>query len=99
MKVRFSPAADADLAAIQAFIAEDNPVAAAIFTRDLAGAAIAIGATPLGFPLLPDHRSSSLRRRVYHSYLIVYRLDTDTVEIVRVLHGARDYRSLLGGDE
>jgi antitoxin ParD1/3/4/toxin ParE1/3/4 len=31
-----------------------------------------------------------------YSYLIIYRPETDPLEIVRVLHGARDVHTILG---
>jgi len=37
-----------------------------------------------------------LRRKVHGSYLIVYRTRSDEVEIVRILHGARDLMRILG---
>lgn len=32
-----------------------------------------------------------------HKYLIIYRAEIRPVEIVRVLHGARDIKAILGG--
>lgn len=39
----------------------------------------------------------ALRFWPVYSYLIVYRAETDPLEVVRVLHGARDVRRILDG--
>jgi plasmid stabilization system protein ParE len=39
----------------------------------------------------------TLRFFSVYSYLIIYCADTDPLEVVRVLHGARDVRRILEG--
>jgi plasmid stabilization system protein ParE len=36
-----------------------------------------------------------LRRKVYGNYLIFYDIGPDAVEILRILHGARDYAQIV----
>jgi plasmid stabilization system protein ParE len=36
-----------------------------------------------------------IRRRVHGNYLIFYRVREELVEVVHVLHGARDYETLF----
>ncbi len=43
-----------------------------------------------------DLANESLRAYVVYSYLIIYRPDERPLQIIRVLHGARDLASLLG---
>ena len=45
------------------------------------------------------YRDIGLRRRIYGSYLIFYRIRDDTVEVLHVLHGARDYDKILFPDD
>ncbi len=45
--------------------------------------------------LRQDLADEPLRFWAVYSYLIIYREDSDPLEIVRVLHGARDVKSLL----
>ena len=97
MKTRFSSDAETDLAEIRAFISIDNPVRAATFTRELVVASVAIGDAPLGYPLLSPRSISDVRRKVYKGYSIIYRVTGSTVEISRILHGARDIERLLDG--
>jgi plasmid stabilization system protein ParE len=42
-----------------------------------------------------DLASESLCFWQVYNYLIIYRPDEDSIEIVRVLHGAKDIRALL----
>jgi len=46
-----------------------------------------------------DVAPEPIRFWAVYSYLIVYRPDTDSLEILRVIHGARDLRNLLTGVE
>lgn len=46
--------------------------------------------------LREDLTDESLRFWCVYSYLIAYRPDTRPIEIIRVLHGARDVESILG---
>jgi toxin ParE1/3/4 len=36
-----------------------------------------------------------IRRRPFGNYLIFYRVGANAIEVVHVLHGARDYERLL----
>jgi toxin ParE1/3/4 len=96
MRVRFSPAAEADLVEIKSFIARDKPLAAARLLRSIRGR---ISETIARFPELGqscDDLIPGLRRFPIGNYVIFYRV-TDRVEIARILHGARDIESLFRG--
>jgi toxin ParE1/3/4 len=58
-----------------------------------------LGAMPEAYPKLRGHEDSGIRRCPYRQYLILYRVLADAVEVVRVLHGARDIDRLLFPDE
>ena len=85
MKVVITDAAFADLAHIGREIRKDSPRRAETFVADLYDRCQRLGAMPLAFPLLPN-----LQDRGVHA---------DTVEILHILHGARDYASILFPDE
>ena len=95
MKVRFSAGAKNDLLEIALWIAQDNPSRAESFVEELARACERLAEMPLAFALLPGHEPSGIRRRPYGSYLVFYVAGEDAVEIVRILHGARDYEAVL----
>lgn len=50
---------------------------------------------PFAFGILDRYRDLAIRRRPFRNYLILYRVGPGQVEIVRVLHGARDLAALL----
>jgi toxin ParE1/3/4 len=47
------------------------------------------------FAALEGFNDIGLRRRVSGNYVIIYRVNTDVVEILRIFHGAMDYENLL----
>ena len=55
--------------------------------------------TPEGYALVPRYEALGIRRRPYRDYLIFYRVSDDSIEILHVLHGARDYETILFPDE
>jgi toxin ParE1/3/4 len=52
-------------------------------------------AVPRAYPLVPRHEKSGVRRAPHGNYLIFYRVTADMVEILHVLHGARDYEPIV----
>jgi toxin ParE1/3/4 len=95
VRIVFADEANADLESIGDYIAQDNPARALTFVAELGAASIAIGDMPLAFPLVPRHERFGIRRRPFGNYLIFYRIEQDRVTITNILHGARDYESLL----
>jgi toxin ParE1/3/4 len=95
MKVRFSAKAKSDLLEIGLWIAQDNPARAESFVDEIENACARLADAPRAFPLLPGHETSGIRRRPHGSYLVLYVIGIEAVEIVRILHGARDYEAVL----
>jgi toxin ParE1/3/4 len=95
LKVVFSRNAERDLESIGDWIAQDNPTRAVSFVAELVKSCKSIGRTPRRFPLVDRSRDLRLRRRVYGDYLIFYDVGTTSVEILHVLHGARDYAQII----
>lgn len=50
---------------------------------------------PYSAPFVPRHEATGIHRRVHRNYLIFYRVHGQTVEIIRILHGAMDYEQVL----
>lgn len=91
MKVFFTDAAKADLFSIDLTISRDNPATAERFAGKLRAACEGLGELPERFQI---DAGTGLRRRPVSGYLIFYAV-SDRVEIVRILHGARDLSGLL----
>ena len=93
-RVDRSPKADLDERDIWLTIATDNIAAADRFIADLYDAEERLAA----FSQLGQARprfGENLRTWVLGSYLIVYRVTSSAVEIIRIVHGARDIDDLL----
>jgi addiction module RelE/StbE family toxin len=88
MSVVFSPEALADIAAIRAYIGADNPLAASRMAVQIVAACDRLETMPeRGRPgLVPGTRELTGA----WPYIIVYRIVTGEVQIVRVWHGAQD---------
>jgi addiction module RelE/StbE family toxin len=88
MFVVFSPEATTDLAAIRGYIGERNPAAASRLAVEIVGACDRLERFPeRGRPgIVPGTREIT----TVWPYVIVYRLKDETVEIVRIWHGAQD---------
>lgn len=98
MKVVFAPSAKLDLRGIAAWIRRDNPGRAASFIEDIIDRCETLAEMPRRYPLVPRYEQHDLRRLPYGDYLIFYRVREEAVQIVHVLHGARDYEKLLFPD-
>lgn len=95
MIVVFTRAAERDLEAIGDYIAESDPRRAVSFVDALIDRCDLIADHPFAFSLVPRFESRGIRRRHYAKYLIFYRIDSERVEILRIVHSARDYDKLL----
>lgn len=93
MKLRIVSAAERDLREIAAHIARDNPPRTRSFIRELNGKIRKVAAQPLIYPSRTEW-GSGLRAALHRNYQIVYRVESDTVIVLRVLHGARDMGAL-----
>jgi toxin ParE1/3/4 len=99
VKVVLSRNAERDLENIGDWIANNNPDRALSFVAELLEACLSIGRTPRGYPLVDHQRDPTLRRRVHGNYLIFYDIGPQAVEILHVLHGARDYERIIFPEE
>ena len=75
-------------------IAAENPAAAETMIRRLATALRRLEGNPLMGPHRPDIRLG-VRLLPVGRYLVLYRIQDDGVEIVRVVHGARNLKDLI----
>ena len=90
-----SPAAAADVEGIAAFLDAHAPHATDPVLQGLRDAMRRIAERPGIGRRREDLSDEPLRFHPVWSYLVIYR-ETDPVEIVRVLHGARDVVRILG---
>jgi toxin ParE1/3/4 len=99
MIVVLTAEAGADLEQIGAYVAEQSPRNALNLIRELRQRCESLLDTPRGYPLVPRYEHLGVRRRPFGRFLIFYRINQDRIEVVHILHGARDYESLLFPEE
>lgn len=88
------PRAEIDLAEIWEFIAGDNPAQADSFLDRLDQSFHGLAGNPrMGRPR--GELSQDLRSFPFGRYVIFYLVVADGIEIVRVLHGARDLDAIF----
>jgi toxin ParE1/3/4 len=87
--------AESDLETIAEYVAQDSVKAALSLVHELRQKCLALAEAPRGYPLVPRYEHHGIRRRPFNSYLIFYRVGTKAIEVVHILHGARDYEPLL----
>ena len=97
MKFRITSPARHDLRAIAEYIARDNPARAISYVKELNDKIRAVSAQPLIYPERELWRKG-LRSAPHGRYHIVFRIEGEFVEFLRVLHGARDIPGLVGDD-
>ena len=91
-----TPAAIQDLQTIRSFIAGDNPEAARRVLKNLRSAIRKLTKHPgTGHPR-QDLADPKHRFLLVYSYFIVYLAGTNPLQVIRILHSARDVQTLLG---
>lgn len=95
MRLAFTPRARRDLQEIGDYIARDGQVQALRFVDTLERRCTSPLVAPERYPLVVRHETRQTRRAPYGNYVIFYRLRAETVEILRVLHGARDLDAVI----
>ena len=88
------PLAEQDLVEIYVHISSDNQPAAENLVRAINGKCEALARHPMIGRARPELRSD-LRSFPYGAYLILYRVIDGGVEIVRVVHAARNLDDLI----
>ena len=89
--VNIGPIAEKDLEEIWSYIAADSPQAAAAFMDELFQQLRTLQTFPLRCPLIAENEDlgASYRHLLFGEYRTIFRVDVDTVEVLRVIHGAR----------
>jgi antitoxin ParD1/3/4/toxin ParE1/3/4 len=87
--------AERDLCAIEAYVSQQSPDATGRVLTELREAMLRLANMPGIGHLRQDLADEPLRFWTVYSYLIVYRPETEPLQIIRVLHGARDVRAIL----
>lgn len=95
-QLRWSLGAEQDLVEIGEFVAKDSVLYAVNLIDRLITGAEKLQAAPLLGRVVPEYGREDLREVIVRNYRIVYLVREDEVVMVRVVHGARDFRAALG---
>ena len=96
-QVRLLNIAGEDFTEIISFIAADNPTAADAMANNIEKNLELLSANPnLGrIPREEELRNLGYRYLIVQNYLIFYTIEEKIIFIHRILHGARNYKTLL----
>ena len=97
MKLLVMPQALENLREIEEFIAKHNPIAAVNFVQKLTERFDELRNAP-GIGRKHEQIAPGLRSSAVSDYLIFYRVSGSKLEIIHVLHGARDLPKLFEAD-
>jgi toxin ParE1/3/4 len=92
--VEWKEQAEEDLIDIWTYVAQDNPQAADALLDEIDTKAHTLASSPYLGAARPDV-APELRHALVGRHLILYRIITDGVEVVRVVHGARNLFDLF----
>jgi len=95
MKVVITEQAIADLTEIGDFIQQHNPKRAITFVDELLDRCESLIDMPYAFSIVPRYKKQAIRRCIHQNYLIFYTVNQDVIEVIHILHGARNYEVLL----
>lgn len=79
----------ADLEEIDAYIAADDPIAAARWVRKLVATAQRASQLPHSGRVVPELERNDVREVLERSYRIIYQIFEDRVEVLTVIEGHR----------
>lgn len=89
-QIRWSPQVADDLEEICDYIGRDSPRYAALFAERVFAIVETIARFPAAGGIVPEYGREDIRERLIHNYRVIYRiLNSDTVQLVTLIHGAR----------
>jgi toxin ParE1/3/4 len=73
------------------YISEDAPYRASLFIEELIESAQRLENFPLSGRIIPEKNDPTLREIIFRNYRIMFRVKDSLVEILHVVHGARQF--------
>lgn len=92
MKLAWSRKAAGDVSAIFDYIARDSRIYATRMIARIEEAALAASNQPESGSPVEEHSHSDLRQVLAGPYRIIYRLESEQIVVLTVIHGARRLR-------
>jgi len=99
-QVVWSPGAEADIAEIGSYLERvASPAVATSVVTKIRAAAFKVVDFPYAFRMIPEFQDRERRETFVYQYRVMYRVETDCVRILRVVHGRRLLQNVPGGFE
>lgn len=90
MRVHWTETAQGHLRAIHRYIAQDSVEYARRMVDRITRRSQQIADFPLSGRKVPEFQSDQIREIVEGAYRVIYRLKTDQIDVLAVIHSARD---------
>jgi len=90
MKIEWTRPALLDLESIRDYIRRDSEYYASRFIEKIIEAVEALKNFPKMGRSVPEAEEESIREVLLHNYRIIYRVETDRILVLTIIHGARD---------
>ncbi len=88
-EVVWSNSATADLETIVEYIFRDSEFYAATVARELVSQARSLATFSERGRVVPEYEDPAVREIIIRRYRLIYRVGSDRVEVLRIIHGAR----------
>ena len=95
MKVEWTEPAVNDLDSIHDFIGRDSKLYADSFIEKILNTVDKLGNFPEIGRKVPEANNPDIRELIFQNYRIIYRISTDLVQMISVIHGSRDLTKRL----
>ena len=90
MKLEWTEPALSDLEGIRDYIKRDSEYYANRFVERIIETVEGLEQFPEMGRMVPEAEAENIRELLFHNYRIIYRLETDSILILTVIHSARD---------
>jgi addiction module RelE/StbE family toxin len=90
MRVEWTEPALADLEDIRGYIGKDSEYYAARFVERVIQAVEGLEKFPTMGRMVPEAEDESIRELLFSNYRIMYRVETERILVLAIIHGARD---------
>lgn len=94
VELRWAETSVRDLDQICTYIAEDSEEYARMFARSVMESIETTAAYPYSGRIVPEMKNEMIREKILTSYRIIYRINNDSVEVVRIIHNARNFNDI-----
>lgn len=71
------------------YISKNSPLYTPVFVQKIISSVDRFIDFPLSGRVVPEYNDENIREIIFHNYRIVYRVNSNNVEIILVVHGAR----------